>query len=100
MKSQFVIVTCDIHCQWTGPHPRYRVYVSDELFAERTWIWQDAYLEESLQIQAPVGKYTIKVALVDAEHACINVKNLKISHGPAIITRDGQVQIYTPESTE
>ena len=99
MQREFVIVTCDIYCKWTGPHPRYRVYVNNELFAERTWIWHDVYLEEALQIQAPVGKYTVRVELVDTEHAAIKVRNLKIDHGPAIITRDGLVQIYTPEAT-
>jgi hypothetical protein len=99
MQSQFVIVNCDIYCKWTGPYPVYRVYVNNELFTERTWIWQDVYLEEALQIQAPVGKYTIQVELVNTEHAAVSVRNLRIGHGPAIITRDGLVQIYTPEAT-
>jgi hypothetical protein len=99
MQTQFVIAKCDIHCQWSGPFPRYRCYVNDELFAERTWIWQDVYLEESFQIQAPVGKYTVRVELLDTAHAKIKVRNLRIETGPAVIAPDGRVQIYTPEAT-
>ena len=100
MQTQFVIAKCDIHCQWSGPFPRYRCYVNDELFAERTWIWQDVYLEESFQIQAPVGKYAVRVELLDTEHARIKVRNLRIETGPAVIAPDGRVQIYTPETTD
>ena len=99
MQTEFVIVKCDIHCKWTGPHPRYRCYVNDELFSERTWIWQDVYLEESLQIQAAPGKYSVRVDLLDTEHASIKVRNLRVDTGPGVIAPDGRVQIYTPEKS-
>ena len=99
MKTEFVIVKCNVYCKWSGPHPRYRCYVDDELFSERTWIWNDVYLEENLQIQALPGKYSVRVELLDTEHASIKVRNLHISTGPGVIAPDGQVQIYTPERT-
>lgn len=99
MQTEFVIVECDVYCKWTGPHPRYRCYVNDELFTERTWIWNDIHLEEMLQIQAPVGKYQVRFELVDPEHAELTVKNLRVKSGPAVITPQGQVQIYMPERT-
>ena len=54
MTKQFVRLLSDIYCDWEGLPPIYRVFVNDELFAERTWIWQDSsiYLEELLQIEA------------------------------------------------
>jgi hypothetical protein len=97
MQTEFVIAKCDVYCKWTGPYPRYRCYVNDELFSERTWIWQDVYLEESFQIQAPAGKYTVRVELLDTAHASIKVRNLRVDHGPGVIAPDGRVQIYTPE---
>ena len=97
MQREFVIVECDVHCKWTGPHPRYRCYVNDELFTERTWIWDSVYLEEMLQIQAPPGKYQVKFELVDPKHASLTVKNVRIKTGPAVITPKGEVQIYVPE---
>lgn len=97
MQTEFVIAKCDVHCDWTGPYPAYRLYVNDELFAERTWIWQDTYLEENLQIQARPGKYPVRIETLNPEFAKIKIKNLRIDSGPAIIARDGGIQIYTPE---
>jgi hypothetical protein len=97
MQAEFVMAQCDVYCKWSGEPPRYRCFVNDELFTERTWIWQNQYLEESIQISAPPGKYTVRYELVDPEHAAIKVRNLRIETGPAIITPQGQVQIYTPE---
>ena len=97
MARKFVRLLADVHCKWQGLSPIYRAYVNDELFAERTWIWTDRYLEESIQINAPPGEYQVRYELVNPEHAAIKVRNLRIETGPAIITRYGQVQIYTPE---
>jgi hypothetical protein len=97
MQTEFVIAKCDVHCNWTGPFPRYRCYVNDELFAERTWIWNDVYLEESFQIQAPVGKYSVRVELMDVEHASIRVRNLRVDRGPGMIGPDNQLYIYASE---
>ena len=52
MTKKFVRVVSDVYCTWEGLAPTYRVYVNDELFTERTWIWTQDYLEEMLQIQA------------------------------------------------
>ena len=93
MQTEFVIAKCDVYCKWTGPFPRYRCYVNDELFSERTWIWRDVYLEESLQIQAVPGRYTIRVELLDTEHASIKVRNLRVDTGPGQIGRDGLLHI-------
>ena len=46
MSKKFVRVLADVDCEWEGLMPSYRVYVNDELFAERTWRWTDSYLEE------------------------------------------------------
>jgi hypothetical protein len=73
--------------------------VNDELFAERTWIWQDVCLEESLQIQAAPGKYTVRVELLDTEHATIKMRNLRVDKGPGVMAPDGRVHIYIPEKS-
>jgi hypothetical protein len=99
MQTEFIIAKYDVYCRWTGPYPRYRCYVNDELFSERTWIWNDVYLEESFQIQAPVGKYTVRVELLDTEHASIKVRNFRVEQGPGLIGRDGALHVYTPEKS-
>jgi hypothetical protein len=96
MRTEFVSVKCDVHCAWTGPYPRYRLYVNDELFAERTWIWRDVYLEENLQIQAPYGKYQVQIQALNPEFASFEIKNMRVDHGPAVIGRDKMIRVYDP----
>ncbi len=98
MQTEFVIVACDVHCKWTGEYPRYRCYVNDELFAERTWIWRDVYLEEDLQIQAPPGDYTVRYELIDDANAKLKIRNTRIKLGPARIDPRGVVQIHKTPS--
>lgn len=93
MKTQFVKVVHDVHCKWSGEPPRYRCYVEDELFAERTWIWDNIYLEEALQIQAPPGQYKIRYELVDPELAELKVKNARIEAGSAVMHKHGILEI-------
>jgi hypothetical protein len=98
MQTEFVIAECNVYMKWKGgPPPRYRCYVNNELFTERTWIWTDKYLEEMIQIQAPPGHYEVRYELLDPDQASIKVRDLRVVEGPAIIDRMGRVQIYTPE---
>lgn len=85
MTRHFVKVLFDVHCDWAGSAPDYRVYVNDELFTERTFNFTDAYLEEMLQIEAPVGNYTIRCELVPPAIANLRMENLRVEYGPAKI---------------
>lgn len=89
MTRQFVRLLADVDCAWTGTDPIYRVYVNDELFAERTWTWTNHYLEECLQIEADPGEYHIRYELVPPHQAQLTVKNLRVDYGP------GQVENNT-----
>ena len=68
-------VTCDVTAKVHAQPFRYRVYVNNELFTERTWIWQGVYLEEMLPISAPAGIYPIRFETVDPENGRIKVRN-------------------------
>jgi hypothetical protein len=97
MQTEFVIAVADINCEWSGEPPRYRCYVNNELFTERTWIWKDVYLEEALQILAEPGRYHIRYELVDADNATLTANNYKITLGTASVDQTGCVTIQ--EST-
>ena len=84
--KQFVRVLCDVNCAWTGAPPIYRVYVDDELFAERTWNWIDVHLEEMLQIEAEPGEYTISYELANSTGAILTVTNMRVDFGLGQIT--------------
>ena len=86
MSRHYVQVLCDVKCTWEGLAPIYRVYVNDELFAERTWTWDDNYyLEEMIQIEADSGKYQIHYELVPPHLATLKVTNIRVAEGPAEI---------------
>lgn len=88
MARQFVRLLADVHCEWQGLSPVYRAYVNDELFAERTWIWTDCYLEECLQIEAEPGEYRIRYELVPPHLAQLDVRNLRVDFGPGAVEDD------------
>ena len=100
MNRQSVVVCADVSVEWQGDPPNYRVYVGNEMFTERTWIWQEQYLEEMLVVNAPPGKYNLRWELVPPAQGTIEVKNVRIEHGSdhAYIKKDSQLRI-TDEST-
>jgi hypothetical protein len=83
--KQFIRVLCDVDCSWTETPPVYRVYVDDELFAERTWRWNNVYLEEMIQIEAEPGEYVISYELVNSPGATIRILNMRVDYGPGKI---------------
>jgi hypothetical protein len=85
MDKKFVRVLADINCKWEGLTPVYRVFVNDEMFAERSWLWSDAYLEEMLQIEAEPGEYTLRFELVPPHLAHLTVDNIRVDYGPGTI---------------
>jgi hypothetical protein len=99
MLKQFVIAVCDVRCKEFNPNfaPKYRCYVNDELFVERTWIWENMYLEESLQLLAEPGKYRVRYELVDGDDGTVEFSNLRIEHGPAMIIRQSEIYIHRPK---
>jgi hypothetical protein len=100
MNRQSVVVRADVSLEWQGNPPNYRIYVGNEMFTERTWIWQEQYLEEMLVVNAPPGKYNLRWELVPPAQGTIEVKNVRIEHGSdhAYIKKNSQLRI-TDEGT-
>jgi hypothetical protein len=92
MQTEFVVVECDVHCLNQGKKPVYRAYVNDELFTERSWIWNDCYLNESFQIQAPAGRYQIRYEFLDGSE--FETRNWRVVAGPAGINQQGSLEIH------
>ena len=93
MDTVFVRAVFDIDCDWEGLPPVYRVFVNDELFTERTWIWTGQHLQEILQIQAVPGKYRVRVESVGPNLAQFRTWNHQIEHGPARWVKTGMIRI-------
>jgi hypothetical protein len=94
MTKKFVRVLADINCEWEGLDPTYRVFVNNELFAERTWSWTDCYLEENLQIEAEPGQYNLRWELVNPHLAHLKVSNLRVEVGPGQIIDHSTIRIH------
>ena len=91
MQTQFVRVECDVTAKIHGQPFRYRAYIGNELFAERTWIWTNCYLEESFQIQAASGVYPIRFEAIDNNNGRFKVRNYRVIAGPGrIVEYNGQ----------
>jgi hypothetical protein len=99
MDKQFVRVLADVDCKWEGLNPIYRVYVNDELFAERTWFWADCYLEEMLPIFAEPGNYNLRWELVPPHLAELTVTNLRVDQGSGVIINNHTLRIEACEPT-
>lgn len=99
MSSCFVLVNCDVHCKRKDPAnlPAYRLYVNDELFAERSWLWNNAYLKEMLQIQAPAGTYQIKLENLAKDLGDITMANVCVKRGAARILENNYLEIQSCE---
>ena len=93
MRTEFILALTDINCDWSGEPPRYRCYVDNELFTERTWIWTENYLEEQLQILAEPGRYHIRYELVDTDNAKLTANNYRITLGPASVDQTGCITV-------
>jgi glutamine cyclotransferase len=96
MQKELVNVVVDINGKWSGNLARYRCYVNDELFTERTWIWTDCHLEEVIPIYADPGRYQIRYELVDPENIKIKLRNFRILNGSATIDQKGNLHITGP----
>ena len=83
--STHVEISVDVKCSWSNTTPAYRLYVNDELFAERTWMWRDKYLEELLVLNAVPGNYEIRCETLDST-ADFSVNNVRVLSGPAHIS--------------
>jgi hypothetical protein len=59
------------------------VFVNNELFVERTWIWPGYYLSEMLQIEAEPGKYHVRLEAVQPAVSKFKTRNYCVNYGPA-----------------
>lgn len=92
MANRYCRVVFDLWCLTPKLQPVYRIWVNNELFAERQWRWDDAYLEEILQIQAPPGRYNVRVESLNLG-ARFAAQNFRVEQGAARWIVDGDLEI-------
>jgi hypothetical protein len=82
VDTVFVKLNADLKCEWEGLPPDYRIYVDDELFAERTYRWEEPfYLREILQVNAEVDRvYHVHLEPVGPQLANFSFSNLQTGY--------------------
>jgi hypothetical protein len=91
MTKQFVKIKLDIHAKWNQHPPMYRVYVNNELFNERNYMWQPSeYITEILQITAEPGEYTVRIENHGGE---FTTRKLRCAYGSAEIINNSTFKI-------
>jgi hypothetical protein len=74
-----VLIAVDVFCRpLTEQIPVYRLYVNNELFAERSWIWSNEYLEENIAIYAEPGDYLIRFEIIPPGSASLKCRNFRV----------------------
>lgn len=70
----------DVHCQYGGQSPRYRIYVDNDLITERSFTWESVkqYVEEHIIVNVHPGQHTIRIENVDPDLGIITAKNLRL----------------------
>jgi hypothetical protein len=94
----YVVVQCEVFSEWNEKPPRYRLFVNDELFVERTYIWKEQYLEEVISIWVNPGDYRITYEMVPGDQGIFHIKNMRVEQGPpgATILDDRVLRIPPP----
>jgi len=94
---QYIRAVFDLDCDWEGLPPVYRIYVENELFAEREYPWTDHYTEEVLQIKSTPGVVVVRLELVPPALAQFRTSNHRIEVGNAVWVDDTRIKILIPE---
>lgn len=95
MHTEFIKISVDIYADWAGDPPVYRLYVNDELFTERTYIWNTTqFIQEQLQIMAPVGTYKVRLENLSSHVKDFKFRNLLVTHGNARVIDSKTIEVY------
>ena len=99
MRKHFVKLNLDLFCNWKRVPPIYRLYVNHELFTERTYIWSGTqYIQEIISLDAPPGKYTIRVDNLGDPECEFKIRNLTTVRGPIRIIDSKTFEIINESS--
>jgi hypothetical protein len=96
MGLQSVQFEYEVHCDWAVTPPVYRLYVNDELFTERTYIWNNSYLEEAVSIEALPGDYVVRYELYG--NGTLTAKNPRVTIGSAEFIDNNTLRIQHASS--
>ena len=73
------LITVDVYASGGDVHPRYRVYVDNDLLTERDFIWpaHEIYIKENIEVNLTAGKHSVRVEQVGT-NGKIHTKNVTV----------------------
>lgn len=77
-------VSADVHCHWSGPVPRYRLYLDGELMCERDFGWHgwEICIFELMYVNLEQGNHTLTIEQV-GKSCKFELKNILVNDEPA-----------------
>ena len=74
------IITVDVYCIRSDGGHAYRVFVDNDLFTERTWIWPayDTFIRENIEVHVEPGVHTLEVRACTPENV-FYTKNITVN---------------------
>lgn len=83
-NKKFVMASFEIDCRDNRPPPVYRIWLGEQLFGERCFDFYELWLQETLQILAPPGDYTLRVECLNKNISQLKLWNFHVDKGPAV----------------
>ena len=80
-----VEIVFDLRCYYVDRSPRYRIYVDNDLLAERTFTWpaDRIYIEEHCLVNLSQGPHKVEVVNIDEEYGRFEIHNVKVDGQPS-----------------
>lgn len=77
-------LTVDVYASWSDAHPRYRVYVDNDLLTERdfTWHGHELYVQENIVVNLEAGTHNLRVEHIN-NAGTIRTKNITVNGVPS-----------------
>jgi len=94
------VIEFDLMCNKTKldihPKPRYRIYVDDDLMAERDYVWDNAteFVRERCEVRLEKGEHKVKIEDLDSKGTAIySFANTTVDKQPLAIDNAGKFEI-------
>jgi hypothetical protein len=82
-----VKLAVDVYCDAGTTQPVYRVYVNEDMYTERTWIWPsyEIFIREHLVADLPPGRHQVRIEKISGD-GNFRVERFTINNTPLIVT--------------
>ena len=79
---QEIRIEVDVLCDWQSEPQAYRLYIDNDLYTERTYIWHNPnqWVREIMVAELESGQHTIKLLPVNSKFSGFRLSNFAINN--------------------